>query len=119
MKPQYLVAGAATFAVSVVSGFLYAKPVKELSKRADQQEDSSSCAFDRLAGIYDDVIGSEERYMWYGLFRKWLMRQAQVRMRSQHGLATVLALGTYNQLHAGCTASCSAMPTSRTMHCSS
>jgi hypothetical protein len=27
------------------------------------------CAFDRLAGLYDSTVGSEETYMLYGLMR--------------------------------------------------
>jgi hypothetical protein len=80
MKLQHVLAGSAAFAASVYSGYMYAKPMKALPQTAATAADeaSGSCAFDRLAGVYDSIIGSEERYMFYGLLRWWLLRDAQV-----------------------------------------
>jgi hypothetical protein len=36
------------------------------------------CAFDRLAGVYDDIVDWEETGMLIGLMRWWLIRQAEV-----------------------------------------
>lgn len=85
MRPAHLLAGATAFAASVAGGYFVAKPAKQLSHHTEQQHsDIPGCAFDRLADIYDDVIGSEEKYMWYGLLRKWLLRKAQVWDGPQH-----------------------------------
>jgi hypothetical protein len=64
---------------------MYAKPMKSLPQAAAPtaaDEASGHSAFDRLAGVYDNIIGSEERYMFYGLLRWWLLRDAQVCFQS-------------------------------------
>jgi hypothetical protein len=74
--------GSAAFAASVYSGYMYAKPMKSLPQAeapaAAAADTSGHSAFERLAGVYDNIIGSEERYMFYGLLRWWLLRDAQV-----------------------------------------
>ena len=39
----------------------------------------AGAVFDRLAPMYDAAVGSEERFMGYGLMRWWLLRGAEVR----------------------------------------
>eukprot|EP00775_Hariotina_reticulata_P011710 gene11710-11855_t len=66
-------------------GYQYAKPVKELQESTAMDDSSStgsmttssSSTFDRLAPLYDRVIGAEEGYMFMGLLRWWLLRRAQ------------------------------------------
>ena len=56
--------------------FVYMKRGQEQHDAPPAQQDgggraagASSSAFDRLAGSYDERIGSEERVMLYGLMR--------------------------------------------------
>jgi hypothetical protein len=87
-KLQHLVAGAGVFTAAMSTGWYYAKSQQELPKKiaaaAAAGEAStadghcSGCAFDRLAGVYDDVVGREESTMGMGLLRWWLLREAQV-----------------------------------------
>jgi hypothetical protein len=87
-KAQHIVAAVAAFAASAYGGYQYAKPMKELQEASaihdssstgvTSSSSSSSNTFDRLAPLYDRVIGAEERYMFMGLLRWWLLRQAQV-----------------------------------------
>lgn len=82
MKLQHLLMGSAAFAVSVYSGYMYATPMKSLQQQTTDEDSPGSCAFDRLAGVYDRIIGSEERYMFYGWLRWWLLRNAKVSGRA-------------------------------------
>jgi hypothetical protein len=85
-KLQHLVAGTGVFAGAVYTGWHWAKQQQDLPKtiaaaagRASTADGhSSGCAFDRLAEVYDDVVGREESVMSMGLLRWWLLRGAQV-----------------------------------------
>jgi hypothetical protein len=100
MRLQHVLMGSAAFAASVYSGYMYAQPMKSLPQAAPAAADDTSghSAFDRLAGVYDNIIGSEERWMFYGLLRWWLLREAQVcsaavrpAARAMHGMQLVLS----------------------------
>lgn len=77
-----VVAGAAAFSTAVYGGFTWAKTQKQLKEVAGstthQACQDGGCAFDRLAGVYDDIVGWEETSMWYGVLRWWLVRKAEV-----------------------------------------
>lgn len=79
MKLQHVLMGSAAFAASVYGGYTIGKPMKALPQPAATAADEAagSCAFDRLAGVYDSIIGSEEQWMFYGWLRWWLLRDAQ------------------------------------------
>jgi hypothetical protein len=54
--------------------------VKKQQKVVDiTGECDGSCAFDRLAPVYDDIVDSEEATMLYGWKRSSLLKHAQVR----------------------------------------
>lgn len=100
MKLQQLLLGsAAVFAASVWTGMELARPAKQLPRPppGEQQQGEGggggSCAFDRLASVYDSIIGAEERYMMYGLLRWWLLRNAQVCAEEPCCLAAAVLLG--------------------------
>lgn len=85
-KLHHLVAGLGVFVGAGYGGWYFAKQQENLPKMiaAAAGEAStadghcSGCAFDRLAGIYDDIVGSEESSMFMGWLRWWLLLGAQV-----------------------------------------
>jgi hypothetical protein len=99
---QHVLGGAAVFGAAVWGGFSWAKSGqqreavvvagKQRSGAAahggrsggcgDGTSDDGCCAFDRLADAYDGIVGAEERGMFMGLLRWWLLRDAEVRLRA-------------------------------------
>jgi hypothetical protein len=88
---QVVVGGAAVFGAAVWGGFTWAKSGQQLEQAAGgsaaagaggghDADGGGSCAFDRLADVYDSIVGTEERGMFMGLLRWWLLRGAEVRV---------------------------------------
>lgn len=82
LRMQHLVVGAVGFGTAVYGGYTFAKKQQGLSAVTASDSNSldeghTGCAFDRLAGAYDDIVGWEETGMQYGVMRWWLLRKAQ------------------------------------------
>ena len=72
IKASTIVAGGALYLGAAATSYLYIKRAQEhgASAAADAGGDGAhASAFDRLAAVYDERVGSEERYMAYGLLR--------------------------------------------------
>lgn len=109
MSLRQVLFGAAAFSTAMYGGFTWAKTQHRLKQVTDssssttQQQQACNhdggCAFDRLAGVYDDIVGWEETTMYYGLLRWWLVRKAEVsvcgRDRRVSPAPAVLYLSTY------------------------
>lgn len=87
LRPHHIAVGAALFGAAVYGSYSYTKSQQEacsLAKEAAAGDQGSTdscchgCAFDRLAGVYDDIVGKEESGMGMGWLRWWLLRKAQV-----------------------------------------
>jgi len=88
LRMQHLVVGAVGFGTAVYGGYTFAKKQQGLSAVTASDSNSldeghTGCAFDRLAGAYDDIVGWEETGMQYGVMRWWLLRKAQVSSSGQ------------------------------------
>lgn len=104
LRMQHLVVGAFGFGTAVCGGYTFTKKQQGLSAVTASDSNSldaehTGCAFDRLAGAYDDIVGPEETGMWYGLMRWWLLRKAQVRsafVKKGHHCTIVATAATYS-----------------------
>lgn len=108
--PAKVLVGAAAFSTAVYSGFTWAKSQQQLKQVAGSSSSTTQaaahqachdggCAFDRLAGVYDDIVGWEETSMFYGLLRWWLVRKAEVSVRHRSGVTPAAAPSCVVSLH--------------------
>lgn len=78
-RAKAVIAGTGLYAGFACATYFYFKKNKDVASTLEATGAADcSCAFDRLAGEYDRVVGSEETYMGYGLFRWWLLRGIKV-----------------------------------------
>ncbi|EFJ45395.1 hypothetical protein VOLCADRAFT_94211, partial [Volvox carteri f. nagariensis] len=70
--------GALLFGGTAYFSYRYAKAHVALrDEEASVGHASSFRVFDKIADKYDEAIGQEEAALWYGMMRRWLLREAK------------------------------------------
>jgi hypothetical protein len=78
---QRILIGAGVYAAGTYAAYSYLGKTKAPTPRTyDSDCGGCTCAFDRLAAVYDERIGMEETMLGLGLLRRWMMRHAKVSM---------------------------------------
>jgi methyltransferase OMS1 len=78
---QRILLGAGVYAAGTYAAYTYIAKTKAPMPQADDGVyGGCTCAFDRIANVYDERISMEETMLGYGLLRRWMMRHAKVRL---------------------------------------
>jgi hypothetical protein len=84
LKGHHFVLGAVAYGAAVYGGYNWVKKQQKVPTATGDDQCDGSCAFDRLAPVYDDIVDSEESVMLFGWKRSKLLKHAQVRVPISH-----------------------------------